>query len=225
MTNLQGDAERRLQGSPKFRHWKRTVEANGCVVGKVDLIADLPKRDGTILFALIKADVRDPEGRPLPGYALLRGHAVVVVTEVVNRDTGEKRFLMIRQRRIGSGAETLEFPAGMTDEHIDDPLAVALKELEEETGLTARPDQMIPLCPRPLYSSSGLNDEAIWFYGCSLELPGERYHALQDGETGKAEEGEFIRLGLYGHDQAIPLVDSVQVRLGFSLWYGRDKAP
>lgn len=218
------DTQGALLESPKFKAWKRTVEGNGCVVGNVDLISGLPKRDGTLLFALIKADVRDPSGRPLPAYALLRGHAVVVVTEVVNRDTGERSFVMIRQRRIGSGAETLEFPAGMTDENIEDPLGVAVKELEEETGLLARPDQVFPLCHRPLYSSSGLNDEAIHFYGCSLELPGDRYHALEASETGKAEEGEFIRVCLVGHDEALPQVDSVQVRLGFSLWYGRGKA-
>ena len=220
-----GDAQGALFGSPKYQAWKRTVEGNGCTVGKVDLISGLPKRDGTLLFALIKADVRDPSGRPLPAYALLRGHAVIIVTEAVNRDNGERRFVMIRQRRIGSGAETLEFPAGMTDEDIGDPLGVALKELEEETGLQARPDQVFPLSPRPLYTSSGLNDEAIHYFGCTLELPGDRYHALEASETGKAEEGEFIRVCLVGHEEALPQVDSVQVRLGFSLWYGRAKAP
>jgi 8-oxo-dGTP pyrophosphatase MutT (NUDIX family) len=215
----------RLLNAPKYKAWKRIVEGNGCVVGDVDVLSAVSKRDGSLLFAFIKADVRDPGGRPLPAYALIRGHAVVVVTEVVNRDTGDRLFLMIRQRRIGSGAETLEFPAGMVDESVDEPHAVALKELEEETGLIARPDQVFPLCHRPLYSSSGLNDEAIHFYGCSLELPGDRFHALEASETGKADEGEFIRLCLIGHDEALPLVDSVQVRLGFSLWYDRNTAP
>jgi ADP-sugar diphosphatase len=215
----------KLLAAPKYRAWKRAVEANGCVIRQVELLADLPKRDGSLLFALIKARVEDPAGRPLPAYALLRGHAVVIVTEVANLGTGERKFLMLRQRRIGNGAETLEFPAGMVDENVDDPAAVALKELHEETGLEIRRDQLIRLCERPLYTSSGLNDEAIHFYGCSLELPPERYAELDGGQRGEEEEGEFIRLELWDHEKALPHVDSVQVRLGFSLWYGRERAP
>jgi len=215
----------KLLAAPKYRVWKRTVESNGCVIRKVELIADLPKQDGSLLFALIKARVEDPAGRPLPAYALLRGHAVVVVTEVVNRESGERKFLMLRQRRIGSGAETLEFPAGMLDENVDDPAAVAVKELQEETGLEARQDQLIRLCERPLYTSSGLDDEAIHYFGCSLDLAPEAYHALEGGSRGKAEEGEFIRLELWDHESALPQVDSVQVRLGFCLWLGRPRKP
>jgi 8-oxo-dGTP pyrophosphatase MutT (NUDIX family) len=187
------------------------------------LVADLPKQDGSLLFALIKARVEDPAGRPLPAYALLRGHAVVVVTEVVNRESGERKFLMLRQRRIGSGAETLEFPAGMLDESVDDPAAVAVKELREETGLEVRRDQLIRLCERPLYTSSGLDDEAIHYFGCSLDLAPEAYHTLEGATHGHAEEGEFIRVELWDHDRALPQVDSVQVRLGFCLWQGRPR--
>jgi 8-oxo-dGTP pyrophosphatase MutT (NUDIX family) len=163
--------------------------------------------------------VEDPRGRPLPAYALIRGHAVVVVTEVANRETGERRFLMLRQRRIGNGAEGLEFPAGMLDEEVGDPAGVALRELEEETGLVAGRENLFPLCDRPLFSSIGLDDEAIHYFGCSLELPGDRYRALEGGETGKAEEHEYIRMGLWEYERALPEIDSLQVRLGFHLWF------
>lgn len=218
------EPERLLQ-APKYRLWKRTVEGNGCVIREVGLLADLPKPDGSLLFALLKARIEDPAGRALPSYVLLRGHAVVVVTEVCNRDTGEKKFLMLRQRRVGSGAETLEFPAGMVDENVDDPASVAIRELHEETGLEVRREQLIRLCERPLYTSSGLDDEAIHYFGCALELPDAEYRALQGGSRGKEDENEYIRLELWDHDKALPHVDSVQVRLGFSLWYGRERAP
>lgn len=215
----------RLREAPKYRAWKHTVEANGCVVGGVEVLADCPKSDGSLLFAFLKARVLDPSGRPLPAYLVLRGHAVVIVTEVANRETGERKFLMLRQRRIGSGAETLEFPAGMVDEDVGDPAGVAVKELREETGLEVERDQLIRLSAKPLYTSSGLDDEAIHYFGCSLELPPGQYHALEGGHRGKADEGEFIRLELWDHDKALPMVDSIQVRLGFSLWYGRERAP
>src|SRR5687768_12742573 len=135
----------RLRASAKYRLWKSTLEANGCRVRKSEILLDLPRGDGSILFAMLKADVIDPEGRRLPGFALLRGPAVVIVTVVENRDTGERRFLMLQQRRIGNGADSLEFPAGMLDEHVDDPAGVALKELKEETGLDVERAALKPL--------------------------------------------------------------------------------
>lgn len=208
----------RLRAAPKYGVWKKTLEANGCSVRDIELLADLPKPDGSLLFALLRARVEDPSGRALPGYALLRGHAVLIVTEVSNRDTGERRFLMLRQRRVGNGAETLEFPAGMLDEAVDDPAGVALRELAEETGLEVGRESLFPLCERPLYTSPGLDDEAVHYFGCSVELPDGEYRSLAGGLRGNAEEGEHIRLELREEAEALPHVDSAQVRLGFFLW-------
>jgi 8-oxo-dGTP pyrophosphatase MutT (NUDIX family) len=218
MAGELGEPEGLLK-APKYRAWKRNVEANGCTIRKVELLKELPKQDGSLLFALLRARVEDPQGRALPAYALLRGHAVVIVTEVVDRENGERRFLMLRQRRIGNGADTLEFPAGMLDEDVGDPAGVAVKELKEETGLDVPREKLFRLCDKPLYTSPGLDDEAIHFFGCSLELPGDRYRALDGGETGKAEEGEYIRLGLWEYAKALEQIDSVQVRYAFSLWF------
>jgi ADP-sugar diphosphatase len=208
-----------LLKAPKYRAWKKSVEKCGCSIRKVELLAEMNKPDGSLLFAMLKTRVEDPQGRALPSYALIRGHAVLIVTEVVNRETGEHKFLMLRQRRIGHGGEALEFPAGMVDEDVDDPRGVAVKELKEETGLDASRDQLFPLAERALYSSAGLDDEAIWYYGCELTLPAEAFHALEGGETGKADENEYIRLGLWEYEKALPEVDSIQVRLGFNLWF------
>jgi hypothetical protein len=70
-----------------------------------------------------------------------------------------------------------------------------------------------------LYTSPGLDDEAIHYFGCVLELPAAVYQGLEGGETGKAEEHEYIRTGLWEYRQALEVVDSVQVRLGFSLFF------
>lgn len=209
----------RLQASAKYRAWKKTVEANGCKVGKVEILLDLPRKDGTILFAMLNAQVTDPDGRSLPSYALLRGPAVVVVTEVENRKTGERRFLMLHQRRIGNGSDSLEFPAGMLDEKVADPVGVAVKEMKEETGLDVAPESLFPLADRPLYTSAGLDDESIHYYGCRVSLDDKDYHALEGGTGGNPEEGEHIRLGLWTHEAALKEVSSLQVRLGFYLYF------
>jgi ADP-sugar diphosphatase len=219
--NPVADEPERLRQAPKYRAWKQAVEKSGCTLRKVELLAEMNKPDGSLLFAMLRTRVEDPQGRVLPAYALIRGHAVLIVTVVINRETGERKFLMLRQRRIGHGGESLEFPAGMLDEEVADPKGVAIKELKEETGLDATREHLFALCDRPLYSSAGLDDEAIFYFGCELELPPDRFHALEGGETGKAEENEYIRLGLWDYEKALPEVDSIQVRLGFSLYLER----
>lgn len=216
MSNLEPE---RLRSSAKYRLWKSALEANGCTLHKAEILLDLPRRDGTILFAMLKAEVTDPEGRQLPHFALIRGPAVIIVTAVENLDTGERRFLMLRQRRIGHGGDSLEFPAGMLDESVADPRGVAVKEIEEETGLRVDPARLHPLSDRPLYTSSGLDDESIHYFGCEVKLSGADFHALEGGHRGNAEEGEFIRLGLVAYEDALKEVTSVQVRLGFHLYF------
>ncbi len=211
----------RLRQSPKYKAWKRIVEKNGCVVGGAEILQDIPRRDGTILFAMIDAKVADPDGRPLPRYLVLRGSACVVVTVVENRETGERKFLMLRQRRIGNGADSLEFPAGMLASSVDDPGGVAVKELEEETGLKVGRDTIKPLSDHPLYSSSGLDDEAIHYFTCTVSLLTKEYQGLHGGHGGNAEEGEFIRMELWDYPDAVREVTSIQVRLGFHLYFER----
>ncbi|MEO6097616.1 MAG: NUDIX hydrolase [Fibrobacteria bacterium] len=218
MEPIAGESEGLLR-APKYRAWKRNLARNGCTLRAVEPLQELNKPDGSLLFALLRARVEDPQGRPLPAYALIRGHAALIVTEVVNREDGERKFLMLRQRRVGHGGETLEFPAGMLDEDVADPVGVALKELKEETGLEARRDQMVPLAERPLFSSPGLDDEAVHYFGCSLELSADEFEALEGGESGKADEHEYIRMGLWDYESALKEVDSLQVRLGFALWF------
>lgn len=208
----------RLLESPKYQAWKRNVLANGCTVRGTRILLDLPRRDKSILFAMVEVDVVDPEGRALPKFLLIRGPAVIIVTVVENQDTGERKFLMLRQRRVGHGGDSLEFPAGMLDGEVGDPVGIGVKELEEETGLKVSRDDLFPLAEGPLYSSHGLDDEAIHYYGCEVRLPAAEYHALEGGHRGNAEEGEFIRLGLWEESDAVKVVDSLQVRLGFHLW-------
>ncbi len=221
---VAGESES-LRRAPKYRAWKRTVSRNGCAIRSIETLQELHKGDGSLLFAFLRTRVEDPRGRPLPAFALIRGHAAIIVTVVVNKDSdsGERKFLMVRQRRIGHGGETLEFPAGMLDEEVADPVGVALKELREETGLNAQRGQMVALADKPLYSSPGLDDEAIHFFGCTVELPAAEFHALEGGETGKADEHEYIRMSLWDYESALPEVDSLQVRLGFSLWFEHER--
>jgi 8-oxo-dGTP pyrophosphatase MutT (NUDIX family) len=180
------------EDEPKFRAWKRSLDDAGCDVRSVTPLHLVNRRNGELLFGLFRADAVDPEGHALPPIAVVRGNAVVVVPLVRNSATGEQRLLCIRQRRIGNGRLNLEFPAGMLDRDVDRPASVACRELREETGLAVPESDLHLLWDRPLYSSTGLLDEAVYFYGCRIDLPDGRYRALEGGRSEQAEEDERI---------------------------------
>jgi 8-oxo-dGTP pyrophosphatase MutT (NUDIX family) len=199
------------------RAWEGKLRGEGWALDSLEPRDILNRRHGGgMLFALLNAEGRDPEGKPLLPYVLLRGAACVVVPVVKNRDTGEKKFLMILQRRVGSGDLSLEFPAGMVDGD-GDPAGTALRELEEETGLRAEPGSLAPLWDKPLYSSPGLSDESIHFYAVDLELGDAECRALEGGAAGHADEGEHITTTLKTFAEAAGAITSLQPLLGFFL--------
>jgi ADP-ribose pyrophosphatase len=85
-------------------------------------------------------------------------HADAVIIVPVLRETGAPPCLvMVKEFRVPIGDYILAFPAGLLDggESIED---TARRELQEETGLEVAAIKRIS---QPLYSSSGLTDEAV----------------------------------------------------------------
>lgn len=80
------------------------------------------------------------------------GAAIVPVGE-----NGE--VYLVRQYRYPMGRELLEIPAGKLEPG-EDPRAAAIRELEEECGLTA--DEIVDL--HPVYPSVGYDTEVIHMY-------------------------------------------------------------
>jgi ADP-sugar diphosphatase len=193
---------------PPHRAWQRKLGAEGWSLETVKARDLFARRDGGLLFAMIEAAGLDPEGKPLLPYVLLRGAACVVVPVACNRDTGERRFVMILQRRVGSGDLSLEFPAGMVDGE-EAPEETAVRELAEETGLKA-PAKLEPLWDKPLYSSPGLSDESLYFYAATFELSDAEFRALEGGSAGHAHEGEHITTTLKTFAEAEAGVTSLQ---------------
>lgn len=213
-----GPENRLWREAPKVAAWEASLREAGCTLHDLELLRGLYKRNGSLLFALVKADGIDPEGRPLLPYALLRGPACVVVPAITVAETGEEKFLVVKQRRMGHGRLALEFPAGMLDDTLHDPQGVAQRELQEETGLEVAAKQFFLLHPHALYSSPGLSDESVWFYGCRLTLPQKVGEALHGGLAGEAHEGEHIEVALITRDALKKQTDSLQTLLALHLY-------
>ncbi|NLP01403.1 MAG: NUDIX hydrolase [Fibrobacter sp.] len=201
----------------KIRNWISDVSKAGCTVNKVETISEIRKKNGDLLFALLDIDVRSPEGVRLPNIAFIRGHACLIVTLLKNKDTGEEKYLMVRQRRIGNGQLSLEFPAGMLDEE-SDAGQVIIRELQEETGLEVLPNEIFPLTDKILYSSAGACDEGIYYFGCIKELDNNQFCSFRGRKGGNPEENEDITVVLMSREEAEPQCTSLQARLGFFLF-------
>jgi ADP-ribose pyrophosphatase len=85
--------------------------------------------------------------------------AVVVIAAVTDDD----KLLLVEQYRIPVQASVMELPAGLAGdlEDPDEPLLLAAqRELEEETGFSARHWSKLLTCP----SSAGMSDEILTIY-------------------------------------------------------------
>ena len=202
----------------KIKEWFDAVTKAGCTVNAIEMLHEIRKHDGTMLFSLIETDVTSPEGTRLPNIVFIRGHACVIVPRIENKSTGDKKYLMVRQRRIGSGQMSLEFPAGMLDEHSGDPTGVAIRELEEETGLQLNKEALFPLHQNMLYSSVGGSDEGIYYYGCAIKVDNAEFISFQNRLAGNRSEDECITVELISRENAESQATTMQVPLGFYLF-------
>lgn len=191
--------------APQYKRWRKSLHAQQWHIAHEELLAQVLKPNGKQLFALLSTDSRNEAGQPLPGVVLLRGHFVSVLTELVAHETGKAYLLLVRQRRIANGAWFYEHPAGMCDD-VADPLPIALKELEEETGLTAQAQELTRLNQELIYSSPGVLDEGGYFFSLRRVLPLAEIQALEARETGAAGEHEHINLKLATWAEALGLI-------------------
>lgn len=107
-------------------------------VGFVKLIADATLRPGDGVDARF-------HGGKIPGIVFLRGGAVCMLLVLESAATGEKFVVCCRQPRLAScDARFLELPAGMLDGS-GAFAAVAIKEMEEETGITVGTGEMVDM--------------------------------------------------------------------------------
>ncbi|MEZ4685210.1 MAG: NUDIX hydrolase [Bacteroidia bacterium] len=178
-----------LSHTHKFRRWKGLLEEHGLKVHGIHEVYSKWRRADDLLFALVELDASTPEGHKIPPVCFIKGEIVSVLVCLIDEETGEKYNLLVKQRRICNGAWIYEQVAGMVDRD-DDPLAVAVKEVEEETGVHVRPDQVHRLNDEVLFSSTGTSDEAMHFFYCELRMSHEQiwsYHAQAQGEAGENE--------------------------------------
>lgn len=99
-----------------------------------------------------------PNGVVIPDYYIIENRGWVGIVPV----TEDGRFVLNRQYKHGIGLKVLEFPAGMIDEHEDDPTLTAHRELMEETGYSVEPGQLEVLAHMLANPTAAIT--RIWWY-------------------------------------------------------------
>ena len=118
------------------------------------------------------------------------GVCVVALTE-------NNEIFLVKQFRYPYGEIIYEIPAGKRDGN-EEPLACGIRELKEETGMTAK--NFIPL--GELYPSPGYCGEIIWMYAAV---------GLSAGES-EPDEDEFLEAEKVPIEKAIEMIMSGEIK-------------
>jgi 8-oxo-dGTP pyrophosphatase MutT (NUDIX family) len=182
----------KLEDAHKFKLWKSNLIANGLKINKIDEHYTRRRYNGEVLFSLLMLDAETPEGDKIPPICFLKGEVVCVLICLINNETKAKNLLLVKQRRIAEGGFTYEHPAGMVDGTMT-PLAIAIQEVREETGLEISENHLIDLSPaKRVFPSTGTSDEAIYLYAAEIEMTTEEIAAMNNKEMGTDYEFERI---------------------------------
>lgn len=132
------------------------------------------------------------EGVAIPGICLLRGPAVSLLPEIIDEETNERWTVLTCQPRVPTGKIQLELPAGMVDEH-GTLRGTAIRELQEECGLTAKPEELIDLTALAygedspgIFTTMGLCDETMRMFLWRTKMPHDRIQELNGKLTGES---------------------------------------
>ncbi len=191
----------KVEDSPKFKLWKKHLLANGLTIHKVEEKFTRHRYNGEVLFSTLLLDASTPEGQKIPPICFLKGEVVSMLICLIDENSLEKYLLLVKQRRITEGGFTYEHPAGMVDADAA-PKAIAIKEIQEETGLKIHENEIKELGNgQRFFPSTGTSDEAMYFYYCELKMPLQEILAINNQEHGAQYEQENISTHVFKFEE------------------------
>lgn len=110
--------------------------------------------------------------------------------------TDDNSIVLVRQYRKAVERVLLELPAGILELN-EEPGETAIRELKEETGLTANKVEYL----MEFYTSPGFTDEKIYLFVAK---------DLEQGEP-EPDEGEFLKIEKYHIDELVKMVNRGEI--------------
>lgn len=183
-------------------------------IQSVDTVMRKGKKE--VLFLKIKTSVADKSGRPLPGIIFLRGPSVGMLIIFQTRE--HDYIALIESVRPAIGVASYpELPAGMIDNE-NNVLKVALREMEEETGVIPNGREMIDMTKTffkgkwdGIYPSPGACDELVKLFLYRQKSSEAEVKKMQGRKTGVANENEHLKLKLVNLEDVCRITPDVKV--------------
>lgn len=214
--------EKTLLGFPAFKNWLdalkknlevqttpgHTFEKDPWRLTSVMIYNVTVFDDGKIGFMTIEALMKKND-KSLNRVIFLRGGSVAVLMILRPKDARNERYVILtEQPRIGACSTAfLEIPAGMLDDKSGDVIGKAMQEIEEETSLRVRGEELIDLTAmaleqaetkehlqKALYMSPANLDEYIPLLLWEKDLDRKEIEALKGKLTGERAKDELITL-------------------------------
>jgi ADP-ribose pyrophosphatase len=152
-----------------------------------------------------------PDGRIIEPYYVVElpdWCNTIVVTE-------DERIILVRQYRYPVDQTTFELPGGVIEKG-EDPMAAAIREMEEETGYTSNDVEfLLKLAPNP-----AINNNTAYFYLAKNAVPtgAINFDALEDIDTlsfSKEEIWQLLSENKMQHGVQIGPLYAALVKLGW----------
>jgi ADP-sugar diphosphatase len=208
--------------SQKFQDWIKRMNGipesemslNCLKVQSVDMFG---KNVGFIKFV---ADVKDVDGKPVPGIVFMRGPSVAVLMVINNTHT-----VLVQTKSVPTGTLSMPcLPAGMMDSEGNFASNMA-REIKEETGLEIAQDNLFDLT-HAMYgeawpgvaASLGGSDEWFRLFLAKFSLSDEELNELNGKKTGLEEEGEQLTVCVIPLRELIKVSPDSKVLCAYSLY-------
>jgi len=189
--------------APKFKMFlskldRNILEIKGIQINGVKWFCNskspVAEKLGFLYLEMFAMDKRND--KPVPGVVFLRGDAVAVYLRV--RYKGQKYVVLTKQVRSPVGGIVSEIPAGMMDDS-DSFVGVAMKEINEETGIVAPSKESLTYLTK-IWPSPGGCDEAIKLFYLEVDIDEEAFDKMTSETYGAENENESIQLMLVPED-------------------------
>lgn len=207
-----------------FKEWLENINKQQNLIVSSLTLQNVDMFGPRVGFIKFKADVvkvvvtekKDNEGKvsqvkenkPIPNIVFMRGGSVAILVVLKSKETGKQYTILTKQARFPAGIDMFaEIPAGMLDGN-GDFKGVAAKEMEEETGLHIKSDQLIDLTEfafqgksKGVYLSPGGCDEFIRIFAYEKEVDEKFIQDLKGKLTGEEGTDEVIVLEIVEFEQ------------------------
>lgn len=193
---LAGEHNIQLSESVAFINWLSTFDPDFNIIW-ISEEWSFWRMNGQVVFAIFLVSYIDETSKEKRSLFFFRADSAAVL--LILRDKNDKKFIVfVEQIRGPVGGKILEIPAGTLEEGESSALTMA-REIEEETGLKIRAEELKLL--GIYYFSPGACTEQITLYYCEKNLAGPDIKKMQDRLAGLREHGENIKVKIYSFDE------------------------